>query len=466
MNRKTDKSFNVLENADSQVIDELSEICFPLSSGETERIFASAEKKYNSQKNTADDMIFDKVEGVERYMRPKWYKPVYTAAVSLVVIGGVAGGITLMRGLRNSRNSTAVSEYDKISLSNLDLSNTKVTENVPISGEWKTMTFDYLPNVNADTLNTLQAAATAYNGETIDENKVFCNVFTKGDNVPPEDIAFPDMTDDRYRVAAYMRYIGDDLYIDTTIHGKIELYNRKNVKDILGIDYDGTWSWRPFLEGTLEKTFDLQTDSAVTDSYDLNGKQVSIDDALQYALSYVNSGELSPICSAVYEYTPLSVEIFNFGDEKYGYYFDFSLSYDGVPFDSSFAGDSDDTGFVTNTIKLLMLSENSVDYIWTCVMNKDTPVSQEKAEINIDYEKACEILSKELSQGHVFPVSEAELIYCVTLLMDENAYWTFTGIKVEPMWQFHISNVGVQEYKSLYIDVSAADGKVYMRYEY
>lgn len=369
--------------------------------------------------------------------------------------------------LNNSEQGTLdndKSESNNSTNSNLDLSNTKITENIPRSGEWKTMTFDYLPNVNANTLNTLQDAATAYNGETIDENKVFCNVFK--DENEPVDYAFPDMTDELYKDAAYMRYVGDDLYIDTTIHGKIELYNRKNVKEILGIDYDKGWSWRPFLDKSAIKNFDLQTASAVTDSYALNGKQVSIDDALQYALSYVNSGKLSPICSAVYEYAPLFVDVYKYDEEKYGYYFAFSLSYDGVPFDSSFAGDSDDIDFVTNTINLLMLSENSVDWIWTCVINQDTPVSQEKAEINIDYEKACEIVSDALSQEHVFTVSEAELIYCVTSLTDENATWLYIGNKVEPMWQFHIPNVGVQEYKSIYIDVSAADGKVYTRYEY
>lgn len=464
MNGKTDKSFDVLENADSQIIDELSEICFPLSSSEIERMFVSAEKKYDRQKNTTDDVFFDKVEGVERYMRPKWYKPVCTAAVSLVVIGGVAGGITLTRSLRNNQPDTSVSEYKKTGLSNLDLSNTKVTENVPKSGEWKIMYFDYQP-INDDMINILKAAAKAYNGESIDESKVFCKVFTHGANEPGEDHAFKDMTEERYKNTEFMRYIGDDLYMDTSVFGKIELYDRKNVRDILGIDYEKAWSWRPYLNGSAEKSFDLQTASPVTDSYELNGKQVSVDTALKYALSYLSSGELSPICSAAYEYAPLYAYVYNFGNEKYGYYFTFSLLYDEVPLDASSAGSYEDTVPVANTIKLLMLSENSVDWIWTCVMNQDTPASQEKAEINIDYEKACEIVSDTLSKEHVFTVSEAELIYCVTSRKDESFPWLYTGNKVEPMWQFDIKDVGVQEYKSLCIDVSAADGKVYMRYE-
>lgn len=349
------------------------------------------------------------------------------------------------------------------STNNLDLSNVKVTENIPESGEWKTMTFDYRP-VNADTLRVLQNAVKAYGGEAIDESKVVCNIFSNGDAAPPDDVAYHDITAEMYKNAAYMRYVGDELYADTTIHGKIELYNRKNVKDILRIDYDGTWSWRPFFYGSVQRKIELQTASPVTDRYVLDGKTVSVDTALQYALSYINSGTLSPICSSKYEYTPLYVEVYQFEGEKYGYFFAFGLSYDGVPFDSA-AATSAEKAPVSNTIKLLMLSENSVDWMWTCAMNQDTPVSKEKAEIMIDYEKACEIVSETLSKEHVFTVSKAELIYCTTELEDENTRWRYTGIKAEPMWQFYITNVGVQEYSSIYINVSATNGEVYMRYE-
>ncbi len=358
--------------------------------------------------------------------------------------------------------NTGKSKSNDCKYRNLDLSNIKIAENIPNSGEWKTMIFDYHP-VNADTLNILNTTAILYNGETVNKNKVVCNIYTDSNDAPPKDIAFPDITSEMYKNAAYMRYIGDELYIDTTIHGKIELYNRKNVKDILGINYDDLWSWRPSFNGSVEKRVDLQT-SPVMDVYNLNNKQVSVDAALQYALSYINSDNISPICSAIYEYSPLFVDVYKFDEEKYGYYFVFNLSYDGVPLDSSSAV-SPESAPVSNTIKLLMLSEDSIDWLWTCPMNQDAPVSEEKAEINIDYERACEIVSEALSQEHVFKVSKAELLYCTTELTDENTRWIYTGIKAEPMWQFHITNVGVQEYSSICIDVSAVDGRVYMRYE-
>ncbi|MBR4022283.1 MAG: hypothetical protein IKI94_06770 [Ruminococcus sp.] len=421
-----------------------------------------AQERAKKAKEASESKLI--VSGVE-VMNKKhvWRKVTSTAVIAATVV--LIVGTVLHIGKNNDfgKNIFKADNNSVIEYNNLDLSNIKIAENIPKSGEWKTMIFEYHP-LNADTINILNAIAKAYNGDTIDENNVFCNIFQADNSAPPKDIAFPDITSEMYNDAAYMRYIGDNLYIDTTIHGKVELYNRKNVKNILGIEYDEVWSWRPSYNGSVEKNYELQTGSRITDSYRLNDKQVSVDTALLYALSYLNSGKLSPICSAEYEYSPLFVDVYKFDEEKYGYYFTFNLSYDGVPLDSSSAV-SPESAPVSNTIKLLMLSEDSIDWLWTCPMNQDAPVSQKKAEINIDYERACEIVSEALSQEHVFKVSKAELLYCTTELTDENTRWIYTGIKAEPMWQFHITNVGVQEYSSICIDVSAVDGRVYMRYE-
>lgn len=360
----------------------------------------------------------------------------------------------------NKLNSTNLEQSQ--SYGNLDLENVKITENTPESGKWQILEFDY-KFISADTLTTMQETADAYGSFPLDSNHILCDVWLNDNE--STDIPYAEMTADKYDSTLYMRYIDNDLYMDINLAGKLEIYNRKSLKDILDISFNGTWSWRPSFNGSVIKKYDFLTELVSTDSYQLNGTDVSVNDALAYASDYLNSKELPYITSKLCTYTPLNAEVYKFSEESYGYYFTFQLNYDGVPIDVTQGANFENNYMFSNTIKLLMLTKSSVDWIWTCAWNADTPTLQEPCEVTIDYEEACQILSDCLSQEHTFTVKEAELLYCTREIPDEISEWGLSGIIAEPMWQFTITNVGVQEYSVLYVNVNAHNGEVYMRYE-
>ncbi|MCR4887898.1 MAG: hypothetical protein K5979_01785 [Ruminococcus sp.] len=89
---------DILKNADDDIIEEL--VPFTNDNEETKkRVFEMSEKKYNSKMekagrstgNSNDTMTF----GVEKYSRPKWYKPLCTAAAIVLLLGG-AGTVAVM----------------------------------------------------------------------------------------------------------------------------------------------------------------------------------------------------------------------------------------------------------------------------------------------------------------------------------------------------------------------------------
>lgn len=90
--------FDLLDNADDNVIEEISQNCSPLGKSEKNRIFSMIEKQYNKCVDSDTDFTpAYEVKGVERYMKPKWYKPVRAAVICLVLIGAAAGGASLMK---------------------------------------------------------------------------------------------------------------------------------------------------------------------------------------------------------------------------------------------------------------------------------------------------------------------------------------------------------------------------------
>lgn len=87
---------HLFDNADEKTIDRITEKYPPLSSADKERLYAMSKKKYNKEmtENTGN---YIEVSGVERYRKPVWQKMISVAAVAVVAIGAVCGGIALNR---------------------------------------------------------------------------------------------------------------------------------------------------------------------------------------------------------------------------------------------------------------------------------------------------------------------------------------------------------------------------------
>lgn len=97
------------DNADEKTIDRITEKYPPLSSADKERLYAMSKKKYNKEK-TENKGNYIEVSGVERYRKPVWQKIASFAAVAVVAVSVVGGGIALTRGGSDTDISESISE--------------------------------------------------------------------------------------------------------------------------------------------------------------------------------------------------------------------------------------------------------------------------------------------------------------------------------------------------------------------
>ena len=105
------KKNDIFENTDDMTLEKMSQEFPVLTDEEKERIFAMSERKYNINKfNENDESKFEdfgtdinyEVKGVEQYKRPIWYRTLSVAAAAVLMFGGVAGSMMLLKhGSRN-----------------------------------------------------------------------------------------------------------------------------------------------------------------------------------------------------------------------------------------------------------------------------------------------------------------------------------------------------------------------------
>lgn len=142
-----------------------------------------------------------------------------------------------------SSDKLAVSDESYENYVNLDITGIVVEENTPESGEWYSLQFNY-DRITKDSFSILSEAAKYFGVSDMEKGKVLCSV-DYDSNDPTLDIAYPEMDDDDSTKTLYMRYIDDDLFISYNCSNRIELYNRKLLREINGEDYDSTWEWKP-----------------------------------------------------------------------------------------------------------------------------------------------------------------------------------------------------------------------------
>lgn len=115
---KMNNVFDILENAEDDSMERLTDKCPEISDAQLDKILAMSEKKYKMRKKEIEGTKKDnnikmtengEVSGVEHSSRPAWYVPLRIAA-SLVLVAGVAIGSTVML----KRNSGIVNDGGKI----------------------------------------------------------------------------------------------------------------------------------------------------------------------------------------------------------------------------------------------------------------------------------------------------------------------------------------------------------------
>ena len=119
---KKNNMFDILNNADEETVDWLSDCNAPLSDSDLKRMFAKSEKKYAYQKKyffsvDSDTTDKSKVIGVEHYSRTKFRKAAFAASICLLTTGAAVAGSVLLNNLgrKSTVSPIGLSEYDMFS---------------------------------------------------------------------------------------------------------------------------------------------------------------------------------------------------------------------------------------------------------------------------------------------------------------------------------------------------------------
>ena len=350
-------------------------------------------------------------------------------------------------------------------LDNLDYENAEIIENMPNTGKWQKMTFDF-PVLTEQSADRMVALAANY-GNTIEKNDILLgmNEYEEEENkhVPLSD--YDKYLANDYEIYPYngMIYCTDDIYIEVQgpTGGMVELDNRKNVNSVLDLDYHFLGSWRPYFFRKKDISVDINDENTTCI---LNGKTVKISEAIKNAEKYVL--ENNTLFPEMFGARVRTINLFSYEkNDNQSLMLLFEYTIDGVVLDGSPSNalyDENGNSYKTYPVSVQcgMLTENTIDWIWFPVIDGETTFTSEECEITISREMACEIVSQKLSQEYTFNVAEIQLMYAAERMERGKYYWEPSKSCIEPMWRFYITDIKAQEYSKLYVYVSALDGEV------
>ena len=99
--------FDVFEDPDDEIINEIAANYPVLSDEEKERMFSMSERKYNINNNMNNENNGDIVSGVDRYTKPVWHRYAAIAATFVLLAGGIGGSIALGKHMdKNKKNDS------------------------------------------------------------------------------------------------------------------------------------------------------------------------------------------------------------------------------------------------------------------------------------------------------------------------------------------------------------------------
>ncbi len=105
--------FDMLENAEDDTMEKLTENCPEISDAKLEELLAETERRYTMKKkeiekireNTNTMNNEDSVSGVDRVKRPSWLRPLALAASVVLIAGTVVGSVALMKNAKPDKNT-------------------------------------------------------------------------------------------------------------------------------------------------------------------------------------------------------------------------------------------------------------------------------------------------------------------------------------------------------------------------
>lgn len=105
--------FDMLENAEDDTMEKLTENCPEISDAKLEELLAETERRYTMKKkeigkireNTNTMNNENSVSGVDRVKRPSWLRPLAMAASVVLIAGTVVGSVALMKNAKPDKNT-------------------------------------------------------------------------------------------------------------------------------------------------------------------------------------------------------------------------------------------------------------------------------------------------------------------------------------------------------------------------
>jgi hypothetical protein len=89
--------FGIIENAEMNELESLSEKVTPAGSDEKKKILEMSKRKFNTRNNDTESYHEDSVSGSEPYRPRTMWKLFASAAACIAIVGGIAGGAALLR---------------------------------------------------------------------------------------------------------------------------------------------------------------------------------------------------------------------------------------------------------------------------------------------------------------------------------------------------------------------------------
>lgn len=367
-------------------------------------------------------------------------------------------------GEKTSSNSFSDTGYK---IKNLDLEDAEIVENMPNTGKWRKMSFEF-QHLSKTSPDKMVRFASSY-GVNITKDDVLFDLYkpVESEFVPLSEYDYYMQNITKYEDYPFSSaiYNSGDFYMEVqaATGGMVELDNRKNVNDILdlGVDWEiGTW--RPSFFCKQQASVDLSDENATCV---LNGKTVKIVDAVKTAEKFVLENNI--LFPENFGAKVTDVDLFTYENGNQSLAMVFGYTIDGVPLeDSDIYSIEDEEGKKYKSfscmVQIAMLTENTFDWIWFPAVDGGTEFTNEDVEISVTREQACEIVSKKLSQEYKFNVKEIQLMYAARRNGAGKLYTDPSYACIEPVWRFYITDIKAQEYSRLYVYVSAIDGEVQM----
>lgn len=276
----------------------------------------------------------------------------------------------------------------------------------------------------------------------------------------------------------FMKYEDDSHFFLYYIHALAEWFDVPLLRRLVGLEKHTPFGWRPYdmepysLAGTYAQE-DLLRDNI---SYPLLDGEMSLKQAFEIEKNTFVPGfcEL-PVFLDV---EPERIEVYEIGGEQYGYYGYGRYLYQGVPLISVPGATilaSDDARFnkkmtpedgkyhilYTSRAHSFIMSQDGVCWAWVYCYDQDETTETYSQVLSLN--SALQQLSRMLSEYATMDISSAELLYASEQIYEDQGMYEQSQdyvVNLFPVWEFKVSNPGVNELSELTCYVDARTGSV------